>query len=173
MHTLQTVPDADLGVTLMKANHVGIAVRDLDRTIHFYGALTGQDPFVTEPMQGVEAMYGPKVADRVGEGGVRLRYATLRLSNLNIDMIQFDDPEMGTAKALPTDAGAMHLCFEVSDLQAVYDRMTAAGIEFDAPPFTFTEEHARHGAGTQVAYFSDPDGVNLELIKPAGSFDRG
>ncbi|MQY05612.1 VOC family protein [Actinomadura macrotermitis] len=170
---MQTVPDADIGVSLTKANHVGIAVRDLDRTIRFYRALTGRDPFVAEDMRGVEAMYGPKVSDRVGPGGVRLRYATLRLSNLNIDMIQFVDPEMGTAKALPTDAGSMHLCFEVDDVQAVYDRMTAAGIEFDAPPFTFTDEHAHHGAGTRVAYFSDPDGVNLELITPAGSFSRG
>jgi catechol 2,3-dioxygenase-like lactoylglutathione lyase family enzyme len=176
MSSPQAVPNTDIGVRLMTANHVGIAVRDLDRSIAFYRALTGQEPFVQERMQGIEPMYGPKVESQVAHihGGAKLRYATVRLSNLNIDIIQFEEPEMGKATAGPTDQGSMHLCFEVDDLEAVYERMTAAGIQFDAPPYTFSEENGSPNAvGTRVAYFSDPDGVNLELITPAGSFVRG
>ncbi|WP_049580221.1 VOC family protein [Streptomyces sp. SBT349] len=168
----QTVPEKDLGIGLTKANHVGIAVRDLDRSIAFYRALTGREPFVRDRMAGIEPMYGARLTGRVRPGGAMLRYATVQLTNINIDIIQFEEPTPGTAEAGPSDAGAMHLCFEVGDLDAVYDRMTAAGIAFDAPPFTFDEDNAPKAVGTQVAYFSDPDGVSLELISPAGSFSR-
>jgi catechol 2,3-dioxygenase-like lactoylglutathione lyase family enzyme len=121
-------------------------------------------------------MYGPKIENQLdgSSSGTEMRYATVQLDNINIDMIEFREPEMGTAKALPDDRGSMHLCFEVDDIQSVYDRLVAAGIEFDAPPFEFSEQNAAHAGGTKVAYFSDPDGVNLELIQPApGSFRRG
>ncbi len=31
----------------------------------------------------------------------------------------------------------------------------------------------KSGFGTGVAYFTDPDGTNLELIAPKGPFQRG
>jgi catechol 2,3-dioxygenase-like lactoylglutathione lyase family enzyme len=67
----------------------------------------------------------------------------------------------------------MHLCFEVDDLDNVYQRMESAGLTFHGPAITFEpQDGLKYGAGTKVAYFKDPDGTNLELIQPAGPFCR-
>jgi catechol 2,3-dioxygenase-like lactoylglutathione lyase family enzyme len=67
----------------------------------------------------------------------------------------------------------MHLCFEVDDLDAVYRRMTEAGLTFNGEPITFqTEDQLKQGIGTKVAYFDDPDGTHLGIIQPQGPLQR-
>lgn len=52
-------------------------------------------------------------------------------------------------------------------------RLRAIGVEPDGEPITFQEEDGlKSGFGTGVAYFTDPDGTNLELIAPKGPFTR-
>lgn len=161
----QPAPTGNFGLDV--ANHVGIAVRDLDRSVAFYRALTGQEPVT------MDSMGGEGMAQASGVSSVRLRFATFRLRNINIDLIQFQEPEMDDADAGAHDACSMHLCFEVEDFQAAYSRMRQAGIEFVAEPHTFAEEDGvSSGVGTQVVYFDDPDGTHLELIAPRGPFVR-
>ncbi|RKN52214.1 VOC family protein [Micromonospora costi] len=68
----------------------------------------------------------------------------------------------------------MHLCFLVDDLPSTYERMRDAGFGFLGRPYTFAagEVNPADALGTQVAYFNDPDGTNLELIAPRGGFAR-
>ncbi len=67
----------------------------------------------------------------------------------------------------------MHMCFEVEDIDAAVARLRAIGVEPDGEPITFQEEDGlKSGFGTGVAYFTDPDGTNLELIAPKGPFTR-
>jgi catechol 2,3-dioxygenase-like lactoylglutathione lyase family enzyme len=164
------VPDpSTVSIGLRTAAHVGISVADLDRSVAFYQALTGLEPVVRD-----ETMQGAGFARSQGLATTRLRYATLRLDNLGIDLIQFQEPVGEPAKVAANRPGAMHLCFEVDDLSAVYDRMRKAGFDFLGPPYTFTVEEVSppDAAGTEVAYFNDPDGTNLELIAPRGGFAR-
>ncbi|MBF9133001.1 VOC family protein [Plantactinospora sp. S1510] len=164
------VPDpSTVSVGLRTAAHVGISVSDLDRSVAFYQALTGADPVVRD-----ESMHGAGFARSQGLPITRLRYATFRLNNLGIDLIQFQEPTGKAAEVAANRPGSMHLCFEVEDLRTVYDRMRDAGFEFLGPPYTFTVEEVSppDAAGTEVAYFNDPDGTNLELIAPKGGFAR-
>lgn len=67
----------------------------------------------------------------------------------------------------------MHLCFEVEDIDVAVARLRAIGVEPAGEPITFQEEDGlKSGFGTSVAYFTDPDGTNLELIAPKGPFTR-
>lgn len=163
----QTTPNQN--IALGRANHAGIAVRDLDRSIAFYQALTGQEPVV------IDHVGGTGIGRAAGLGRCTIRYATFKLQNLNIDLLEFEEPTMKDADYQANDAGAMHLCFEVDDVYAVYERMRKAGIQFHGNPYTFREEDGPSkstGAGTTVAYFDDPDGTHLELIAPTGPFIR-
>ncbi|GIG91504.1 VOC family protein [Plantactinospora endophytica] len=164
------VPDpAAVSVGLDTAAHVGISVADLDRSVAFYRALTGLEPVVED-----ETMRGAAFARSQGLLRTELRYATFRLRNLGIDLIQFRQPAGEPAEVAANRPGSMHLCFEVEDLPAVYDRMRAAGLDFLGPAYTFTTEEVSppDAAGTEVAYFNDPDGTNLEIIAPKGGFAR-
>mgnify|MGYP001484032521 CR=1 FL=1 len=68
---------------------------------------------------------------------------------------------------------AMHLCFEVDDIEAAVARMKEIGIEPEGEPIYFEESDGlKAGFGTGVVYFKDPDGTNLELIAPKGPFKR-
>ncbi|MFC6021295.1 VOC family protein [Plantactinospora solaniradicis] len=164
------VPDpSTVTIGLRTAAHVGISVADLDRSVAFYQVLTGVEPVVRD-----ETMHGAGFARSQGLASTRLRYATFRLSNLGIDLIQFLEPAGQPAELAANRPGSMHLCFEVDDLSAVYDRMRNAGLDFLGPPYTFTAQEVSppEAAGTEVAYFNDPDGTNLELIAPKGGFAR-
>ena len=55
-----------------------------------------------------------------------------------------------------------HFAFGVTDLQATYERLVAAGVEFAvSPPVTFPEAEG----GWRVVFFRDPDGHLLELTQ--------
>lgn len=161
----QNIPSASIG--LARANHVGIVVSDLDAAIRFYEALTGTK-IVNKDVIG-----GPRMAAVQGLDKVLIRYANVHLDNLNIDLLQYDEPSPKAARYSGNDISAMHLCFEVDDLDAVYQRMTKAGLTFNGEPITFqAEDQLKQGIGTTVAYFDDPDGTHLEIIQPQGPFQR-
>ncbi|MGI5214140.1 VOC family protein [Plantactinospora sp. CA-290183] len=154
---------------LRMIDHVGISVSDLDRSVAFYQALTGVAPAVRN-----ETIEGPGFARGAGLPTTKLRYATFQLENLNIDVIEFQEPRGEPVPATANRPGSIHLCFEVENLADVHARMRRAGIEFLGEPYRFSDEEvsAKDSVGTEVAYFNDPDGNNLELIAPRGGFVR-
>ena len=161
----QTAPKQN--INLKKANHVGITVRDLDKAIAFYGALTGG---VITPE---DQIGGERMAKVQGLQKTLIRYATVHLENLNIDLLEYKEPASRQASYDNSEISAMHLCFEVDDFEDAVKRMQEAGIEFHGAPITFQpEDGLKAGIGTAVAYFKDPDGTNLEIIYPVGPFKR-
>ncbi|MFE4517849.1 VOC family protein [Kitasatospora sp. NPDC056783] len=154
-------------MNLTRAAHVGISVSDLDASIAFYTALTGREPVAEGTMHSVPfgGSQGLPVA--------KLRYATINLDNsLGIDLIQFQEPVGERTNGVANRPGSMHLCLRVDDFDAVYRRMREAGYEFLGEDYTFIEGEVTpsDALGTQVAYFNDPDGTNLEIIRPQGGF---
>jgi len=170
----QAVPQTTFG--LVTLNHFGISVRDLDRSIAFYRALTGQEPAAT----GTWSSTGLDSAAGIGGSRSRraaIRWATFRINNVNIDILQVnkeEEPDLSLAKHSLGELGAMHACFEVEDLESVFKRMQDAGIKFHGPfhRISHDEDGAEEGIGTVVASFDGPDGERLELIAPQGPFVR-
>ncbi|MGX7671716.1 VOC family protein [Plantactinospora sp. DSM 117369] len=81
------------------------------------------------------------------------------------------DPSAGTI-GLDT---AAHVGMSVSDLdRSVAFYRAPAGLDFLGPAYTFRTEEVSPPdvAGTEVAYFTDPGGTNLEIIAPRGGFAR-
>jgi catechol 2,3-dioxygenase-like lactoylglutathione lyase family enzyme len=162
----------------MSLNHFGISVKDLDHSIAFYCALTDQDPTAmgTWSSTGLDSATG--IGDsRSGRKAAAIRWATFRIDNVNIDLLQVkkeaeSDPSMANHSL--GELGAMHACFEVKDLEPVFKRMQDAGIKFHGPfhRISHEEDGAEDGIGTIVASFDGPDGERLELIAPQGPFVR-
>ncbi|TKK75061.1 VOC family protein, partial [Enterococcus faecalis] len=87
--------------------------------------------------------------------------------------LEYVKPKSEKASYSNEQISAMHMCFEVEDIDAAVARLRAIGVEPDGEPITFQEEDGlKSGFGTGVAYFTDPDGTNLELIAPKGPFTR-
>ncbi|MBL7164602.1 MAG: VOC family protein [Anaerolineales bacterium] len=54
--------------------------------------------------------------------------------------------------------GIDHLCFVVDDVDAAFEELSAKGIQFDLEPMEY--------AGSKIAYFKDPNGIDIELMLP-------
>ncbi|HEX2169127.1 MAG TPA: VOC family protein [Nitrososphaera sp.] len=172
----QSTPQTTFG--LVTLNHFGISVRDLNRSIEFYRALTGQEPAAigTWSSNGLDNAAGINESESLR---AVIRWATFRINNVNIDLLQVkkeekEEPDPSMANHSLGELGAMHACFEVKDLEPVFKRMQDAGIKFHGPfhRVSHEEDGAEEGIGTIVASFDGPDGERLELIAPQGPFVR-
>ncbi|HJU35203.1 MAG TPA: VOC family protein [Nitrososphaera sp.] len=171
----ELLPQTTFG--LVNLNHFGISVLELDRSIAFYRALTGQDPTAIGTWSSIGLDNASGIGNNRSDKGAAIRWATFRINNVNIDLLQVSkekDPEVSLAKHSLGEMGAMHACFEVEDLEPVFKRMKDAGIKFHGPfhRVSHDEDGADEGVGTVVASFDGPDGERLELIAPRGPFVR-
>ena len=81
----------------------------------------------------------------------------LKIGNSFLEVFQFDSPAQ---EAQPTRRpvnkyGITHVCLEVTDIQAEYERLRAAGMEFHCAP--------QSQDGSSMVYGRDPDGNVVEL----------
>jgi glyoxylase I family protein len=122
---------------LKALDHVGLKVRDLDRTLHFYQRL------------------GLTVLRTKGPDSAGLRFAVLQVGSQELNVSSRPDylPQGRGDNA----AGIDHFCFEVgaSSIDDVVAGLMSAGIEIAGGPM-----ERRDGA---AVFLVDPDGVKVEL----------
>jgi len=146
----------------LTANHVGIGIRNLERSIAFYRDLLGFN--VAYERGEVTAEYMPRL---VGIPGARLKIAGLDIPGLHLDLIEYIQPKGAEKAGPPNDVGNVHIGFTVDDMWAAYNALVAAGVTFMSEPVSPT---VGPNKGGWAVYFVDPDGVTLEMIqKPPAS----
>ena len=151
-----------MSIDLQAVHHVGLVVRDLDRSIYFYHDLLGL-PFANEPTSWFE---GSELARGVGVPGARLRQVSLWVGpNSTMELIEYANRPASSVAPVPNNhLGAAHVCFKVADVRATKVELEGKGVRFysdvnvvDSGPL----------AGWRWVYFSDPDGLALELVEVA------
>ena len=142
-------------------HHTAISTPDLERALGFYRDLLG-----AEVVTDFEWPVGLDLADRlVGLQGSSARAVMLRLGNAMVELFEFRTPDQqsGDPDRPVCDHGITHICLDVTDLDAEYERLLAAGMRFHCPPVDL---------GTvRTTYGRDPDGNVVELQEvsdPAG-----
>ena len=84
-----------------------------------------------------------------------------------LELIEYVEPRGAPSRPQPNDPGATHISLRVADADAVHSRLRDAGVAVGGGPTRIDSPGAWKGA--RVFYSSDPDGVTVELIQPAGS----
>lgn len=132
----------------MDVSHVGLRVRDLDRSKAFYEALGFTEVNrLTVPDQMAEGLLG--LAPPIGFEAVYLRNGGVVLQLLTFSGYPApDEPERGLV-----GAGLTHLSIAVADVAAAQDAVRGAGGTVVADP-----------GGGFACMVRDPDGQLLELV---------
>jgi methylmalonyl-CoA/ethylmalonyl-CoA epimerase len=131
---------------IRRLSHVAVAVRSIDEAAKFY-----------------EEQLGLKLTGRETVPGRQVTVGFIDVGNTRIELVQPDSPSSPIAKFLEKRGpGLQHICFEVDDIEAEFNRLREAGVRL-------TDDAPRNGAhGTRVV-FIHPDstgGVLIELSQP-------
>ena len=131
---------------LLGFEHVGMTCGDLDRTIAFY---CGQ--------------LGLTLALRK-----RNDHGEMAFLDTGSGMLEIACPSAQVARSRdvpPHEAGVRHLTFAFDDVDAMVEKLAAAGVDVLEPsrPAHFIEMIRR------VAFVRDPDGIIVELVERAAS----
>lgn len=145
----------------MRPHHVGVTVRDLARSVEFYGAFLGVEPEVARIYD------APYTSEQVGYEDTVLDIAIFAIpgSDLRLELIQYLQP-VGTPVDTETkNPGTWHLCFDSASLDADFDRL----VELGATPRSSRPVLITSGPneGKRAAYLRDHDGLTIELIEQA------
>lgn len=143
-----------MGIT--GVSHTSFTVSSLERSIGFYRDVLGLEVVMTMERR------AQWIAEMTGFEGAALRIAVLRWPGEEhfVELIEYEAPHVGGVASATNVVGSAHLGFFVEDIDAEYERLCAAGVQFVAPPARVAEPPS---AGAWAAYFRDPDGIPLEL----------
>jgi catechol 2,3-dioxygenase-like lactoylglutathione lyase family enzyme len=123
--------------------HVAIKTDDLEASEAFY----------REQFDG-EVIERGCAAD--GEGATAVNHVALDVADKLVYL--FDEAPYeaaGLVDSVPT--GFLHFGYVVPDVEAAFERQSAAGVEFVMEPTTFGD--------LRIAFLTDPSGVRVELIE--------
>ncbi|MER9934063.1 VOC family protein [Mesorhizobium sp. M0088] len=106
----------------------------------------------------------------VGIPGAILKAVLLKVPSLDaglsghiIELMEYIQPKGVKIDTKPCNVGAAHFAFGTRDVRAMYEKMSAAGVEFVSEPVAIT---AGINQGGFTCYLHDPDGYTLELMQP-------
>ena len=131
--------------TAIATGHIGLSVTDVDRSLAFY-----QDVLQLELIQR---------ADHEGS-----RFAFLGAGG-RLFLTLWQQSTVGYA---PRQAGLHHLAFQVPTLDAVQAAEARLRARGQTPRYDGVVPH-REGADSAALFFTDPDGIRLEIYSPAGA----
>jgi glyoxylase I family protein len=129
---------------LIGFEHIGMTSRDLDRTIAFYCGLLGL-----------------RLVVRKAQGQGELAFL-----DAGGGMLEVFAPRADVARSRdvpPHEAGMRHLTLAFDDVDAVVERLEAAGVDIiERPREALNQELLK-----RLAFVRDPDGVLVELVQRA------
>ena len=145
--------------------HVSFTVRDIEASVKWYTEVLG-----LEYVRG-QTQHNEYTAKLVGFPGAHLKVAQLRvpgetipLSRHHIELVEYVNPR---GEDIPLDTnrtGVGHWAFMVDDIHKEFERLRALGVKFKAEEPVAIEAGVNKGGYT--IYFTDLDGITLELLQP-------
>jgi lactoylglutathione lyase len=146
--------------------HVSFTVSNLEASVKWYTEVLGLEYF-----RGQE-QHNEYTSRLVGYPDAHLKVAQLRvpgqtipISRHHIELVEYVHPR---GEDIPLDTnrtGVGHWAFIVDDIHKEFDRLSALGVKFKAEKPVAIEQGVNKGGYT--IYFTDPDGITLELLQPA------
>jgi methylmalonyl-CoA/ethylmalonyl-CoA epimerase len=116
-----------------RINHIGIVVKNLGEAISVYSRGLGIAP------------------EKITEiNDVQLKIAVLRIGEIEIELLEYGNPDLPIAKALRgNQPGINHVCYEVDRFDQTMEKLMTTG-------FSLVEGFPRKGVHGKIAFFIPP-----------------
>jgi len=135
--------------------HFGIAVKDMEKSLHFYRDLLGLE-IIREMDES-----GNYIDNMLDLEDVKVK--TIKLSANKgvtlVELLEFRSHSSQSQSREIFDFGASHVAFTVDNLDRCYDYLKNEGVRFNAPPQLSLDGYAK------VTFCHDPDGTPVELVE--------
>jgi len=145
---------------ILTADHTGITVSNLERSLAFWRDVLGFE-FSHRVHQ-----TGELAAEITGVPGAEISLAVLKApGGHKIELLEYMAPanRKKNVDLRPCDVGSAHVALTVDDLDAVLEKVAASGWNAAGKPQTLT---TGPNAGRRVIYVRDPDGTTIEFMQP-------
>jgi catechol 2,3-dioxygenase-like lactoylglutathione lyase family enzyme len=140
---------------LLGIHHMAISTPDLDQSVAFYRDLFGFQPAFDFSWDASNENFKRTHSEPETAG----RVVMLERDNARLEVFEYARPAPRRRDSAPRngDHGLCHFSFEVSDIDAEFERLVAGGMEFLSEPVP--------QANIKCCYGRDPDGNLIELIE--------
>ena len=144
---------------IIAADHTGITVSDLERSLLFWRDALGFELSHTAHQSG-------EMAEEItGVKGAELKLAVLKApGGHKIELLEYLGPadRKNDASLRPCDVGHVHIALTVENLEPLLERIATSGWKAAGQSQTLT---AGPNAGKRVIYVRDPDGTTIEFMQ--------
>lgn len=141
-------------------HHVGMSVADLDTALGFWQQFLGIEP------RWRTVLDKPYLGRHLGYPGIHIDAAFVDLpGGIVLELLDYQLEGKPTNPDATANAGNVHLCLEVDDADAVWDRAVAAGA-IPVVPDGPIEVTGGPNEGAKASYLRIHDGISLELFQP-------
>jgi catechol 2,3-dioxygenase-like lactoylglutathione lyase family enzyme len=150
---------------IVSADHTGITVSNLERSLAFWRDVLGFEPSHT-------AHQTDEMASEItGVAGAEIKLAVVKAPDGHkIELLEYlAPPERKQHIDLrPCDVGSVHVALIVDDLDAILSAINASGWKAAGKPQTL---QSGPNAGKRVVYVRDPDGTTIEFMQQPEAVD--
>ena len=143
---------------LISADHTGITVSNLERSLAFWRDVLGFELSHTAHQKG-------ELANEItGVERAEIKLAVLKTpGGHKIELLQYlAPPDSRSASLRPCDVGFVHVALLIDDLDAVLERIAAFGWKPAGKPQILK---SGPNTGKRVVYVRDPDGTTIEFMQ--------
>ena len=150
---------SETGLQIIRADHTGITVSNLERSLGFWRDVLGLELSHTAHQTGELA------GEITGVSGSELKLAVLKTpGGHKIELLEYlAPPDRKHLDVRPCDVGHVHVALLVDDLDAVLERIATSGWKAAGQPQVLK---SGPNAGKRVVYVRDPDGTTIEFMQP-------
>ncbi len=146
---------------IIGAAHPGITVTDVERSLRFYGGILGIEHTVSQ----VSDQPYLELVTGVPGCSLKIGFARIEGDDVPLEFIEYVNPAPGRALTGFGITGTSHLCWQVNNLDAAYERLLADGVSLCGEPHLLVDGPWGEARGVFVR---DPDGLLSELIELPG-----
>jgi glyoxylase I family protein len=144
---------------IISADHTGITVSNLERSLAFWCDVLGFELSHTAHQTGELA------TEITGVAGAEIKLAALKTpGGHKIELLEYlAPPDRKHAQVRPCDVGHVHVALLVDNLDAIIEKIGGSGWKAAGKPQTLK---TGPNAGKRVVYVRNSDGTTIEFMQP-------